>query len=61
MTAKLYIALAETTNAKYVADAVDTLTHAERIELRTALEAMGYQKLVKNLYYDYDKQCWIGM
>lgn len=41
------------------ADLVETLTHAQRIELRTVLEETGCKQLVRNLYYDYQKQVWI--
>jgi hypothetical protein len=40
-------------------DKIDTLSWAERIRLREDLEKVGCQRLVKNLYYDYEKQAWI--
>ena len=42
-----------------VVEWVDCLSYAERIQLRGELERLGCDKLVRNLYYDYDKQCWI--
>ena len=37
---------------------IDSLTHRERILVRTVCEVKGY-KLPRNLYYDYSRQCWI--
>lgn len=44
---------------KTLMDWVDCLNYNERIKLRNELENIGCDKLIKNLYYDYDKQCWI--
>jgi hypothetical protein len=53
----VYNALIGDINA--LSDWVDTLSHAGRKELREALVACGSQYLIKPLYYDYAKQCWI--
>ena len=43
-----------------VSDMVDKLTHKERIALRTSLKTTSCKdKLMRNLFYDYDKQTWI--
>jgi hypothetical protein len=42
-----------------LSDWIDSLSHEQRIELRNELEVAGCNKLARNLYYDYDKQCWI--
>ena len=38
---------------------IDTLSYEERVKLREELESDKCDKLIKNLYFDYDKQCWI--
>lgn len=43
-----------------LSDAIDALTHAERIQLRNELTALGEQRQLRNLYYDYKTQVWIG-
>jgi hypothetical protein len=38
---------------------VETLSDAERVELRKELERIGCQKIVRNLYFNYVTQKWI--
>lgn len=61
MDAKEYLRLAMGTEDEQQAlsDKIDTLSHAERIELRTKLEASGCRMLARNLYFDYELQMWI--
>lgn len=59
MNAEQYMKLAETIDAGQLADLVETLTHAERVQLRAELEAAGCTKLIRSLYYDYKTQTWI--
>lgn len=40
--------------------AIDLLSNEQRLALRNDLEANGYTKLPRNLYYNYDTQEWIG-
>jgi hypothetical protein len=42
-----------------LSDYVDSLSHADRIELRESLVSVECDKLARSLFYDYDKQCWI--
>jgi hypothetical protein len=42
-----------------LSDWIDSLSHEQRIELRKELETAKCDKIARNLYYDYDKQCWI--
>lgn len=51
-----YLSLLNDFNA--LSDFVDSLTQAQKIELRETLEAEKSDKLIKPLYYDYDKQCY---
>ncbi len=41
-----------------LSQALDALSRQDRINLREALIAYGYDKLMRNLSYDYDKQEW---
>lgn len=41
-------------------DCIDSMTWAERIALRQALESQGETRILRNLAYDYDKQAWIA-
>jgi hypothetical protein len=38
---------------------IDALPHSERIKLREELEAEGFKKIARNLYFDYNQQVWI--
>lgn len=42
-----------------LSDAVDSLSHKERVQLRAALVDAGETRLLRNLYYDYKTQTWI--
>lgn len=60
MNAKMYLELIKSdSNADAVSDIIDSMSHAERIELRSALESEGCQQLMRNLYFDYEAQVWI--
>jgi hypothetical protein len=51
-----YLTLVNDFNA--LSDFVDGLTQAQKIELRTSLEAVKSDKLIMPLYYDYENQCY---
>lgn len=51
-----YLSLVNDFNA--LSDFVDSLTQAQKIELREALEAEKCDKLIMPLYYDYENQCY---
>jgi hypothetical protein len=55
----LYLRLMNEGQDNQLSDLIDSMPHAERIELREELEKEGCNKLARNLYYDYDKQTWI--
>lgn len=38
---------------------IDQWSHELRIGVRTKLESWNCPHLMRNLYYDYAKQCWI--
>ena len=40
-------------------DVINSMSHVERRELVHGLSVIGYDKLLPNLTYDYDKQVWI--
>ena len=43
-----------------VEEMIKTMTHAQIVELRNKLKMYGnVNYLLRSLYYDYDKQCWI--
>lgn len=45
-------------DARWVLDAIDSMTHAQRIEFRAQF---GNQPTPRNLWYDYEKQVWITL
>lgn len=51
-----YLSLVDDFNA--LNDFVDSLSQAQKIELREALEAVKSDKLIMPLYYDYENQCY---
>lgn len=57
--AKRYLSLINDLSTARCEQFVDSLSHAERIELRQYLELFGCQKLIRSLYYDYASQSWI--
>ena len=59
MSVAMYLQLCKDFDPGTVGDVVCTMSHEERITLRTALEAMGCQTLVMPLFYDYDRQVWV--
>lgn len=40
-------------------DAIDLMSHADRINLRVELANLGENRILHNLSYDYQNQCWI--
>lgn len=59
MTPKMYVELLDKVPSVELSDVVDTLSHDERRELRSGLEAIGCRKLLANLFYDYEAQVWV--
>jgi hypothetical protein len=55
----LYKECIENDPSYLLTDALDNLTDGEKIIFRDHLQALGFTKLPRNLYYNYTKQYWI--
>ena len=59
MNTSEYISLIEQAKVNELNKIIRALSYDNIIKLRLSLEALGYTRLIRSMYYDYDKQAWI--